>query len=914
MQEFEPLTPAAPAASAPALVTPGAKLRPPRLPSGLLERSLLDTLIHGWQSHRLTLVTAPAGYGKTTLAAAALQAAAAAGSPLQPVWLALDDDDDDGARFLLALATALNRLIPGQTRSAVEIAFGAGNPRQAMQHLLIALEEAALPVLLILDDFHRLQSQEVRDLMHFALERSPDNLRWMILARHAAPVPLGKLRLQGQLLEIGADALRLTRTEIADLAARSGLPTLDDPTLDLLEARTHGWIAGLHLTLLSLHRAPGAEPGGVSAPDSDQADADRILGRLRKDNDLLTEYLTTEVLARLAEPLRSFLLECAILDRLHPGLCTAVTGVLESRQVIAQALAQQLFVSALQGDGDWFEMHSLFRDLLLHQLRIERSAAEVQTLYRRAADWHLARNDTTAAVRALLACDLPHLAAEIVQQRTRIAMAQSDFFGPLRWISLLPAAQLEIRPQLLLDQAWAVFLAEVKRLPETLQHARRALAALPSVPAGLRDELAALTLAERYRFGPKVGLFEDARAVAAACQPESHFARGLALVHVGGNAPESMRAVAHAAIVQAVEEFAFVGVSMGAVIFDWWQAVFESRGGNPEVALQACSRYLETMTRQSKPAPFSMLIIHALRAELLYRLDRIDEATQELRHIQADADHYGYRYFQLYAHLGLALCRVDHGSAAPSTPETRRDEDHLWSRFAASAPMNLMAQAMLLHLWCCARTGRTQEGWARFAVLGLDLHTLPDDADDVIWLTVLTAHVLRGVDLEPLLPRVQMLLERVTAAGCLSLSIPLGLLQTLIEYRLGRRNVARSILRRTLRDVEQTGYHRMVLDQPELLPLLRVAGGDLAERLAARMEAEQATRSQVLAPQTEQLLTERQVAILRLLSREQSLEDVARQTSLSVETVKWYRKKIYAALGVTSRTQALVRARLHGLL
>ena len=304
-----------------------AKLAPLVLPDRLLTRTLLLARLAAWRSHRLTVITAPAGYGKTTLAAQLLQQMAT--GEYRALWLALDTNDDDPSQFLACIAAALAPLIPTAADQVTSL-INRRLLRQALQQLLSALDVIPQPVLFVLDDLHRVREPEVHHLLAYAVERSPAHLHWLVLTRHTTAALDSKLRLQGQLLEVEMEELRLSPEEIQTLVTSVTAAEVDTATLAALSEQTQGWVAGVQLALLSLRR--------FTAAASHHHGVRELYGCLHGNNRLLVEYVTVEVLAQLDAPLRMFLLKPAILERLCPALCNAVAGIHNSCHLLERAV------------------------------------------------------------------------------------------------------------------------------------------------------------------------------------------------------------------------------------------------------------------------------------------------------------------------------------------------------------------------------------------------------------------------------------------------------------------------------------------------------------------------------------------------------------------------------------------------
>lgn len=947
-----PATNGAPPAEPLAMPATARKLQVPRLPPRLLTRAALLTRLRGWRDHRLTLIMAPAGYGKSTLAAGVLHDALRS-PPFHARWLALDEDDDDPVRFVHSLSRALATLIPDAATDVSRLLRSYWQPRQALLRLLGALESLptlpqlpsgnspastatpqplgpgwgqarrrrpsdtptlpavpdwsyppvamsapeappAAPVLLVLDDFHRVRTPAVHALFALALERTPDNLHWMLLTRHAAPVAISRLRLEGQVLELDAQDLRLTRAEIEEMLALAGDLDVEAAAIDLLEERTQGWPAALHLALLSMRRRPT-----TSHTDSARV----LLHHLRGDNDMLEDYMVGEVLSHLEEPLRSFMLQCSILSRLHAGLCTAVTGLEESPDLLHAAIAQQLFVRPLDAEEMWYELHHLFRASLQRQLHQTWPNAQVQMLYRRAADWQLAQGDVTAALHALIDGDALQLAADLVQSRAHQAILHGYLTELRHWAGLLPAALIDARPRLLIDLTWLAYLTGLHEFRNALERTQTILKMQPSLPAPWQDELQALSLLLRYMDGDRRHLHRDALNAVAGFDTTSHLARGWAYIvaiFISSQAPGSPT---NEYVQQAAAAFSTVGFARGSIYALGWQALHALGLGDATEIADVCAQAVSLLAPSSRLDPSEYTPLALMAGQVHYWQNRIDDAADHFERALTNAQAYEDDPNIVQAHACLGLCTRLTG-APPPTPINSAQH---WRIIDDKCAPDARATVAYWEMWHHQVAGAPQAAWAIFQKMGLSLENVPADAPDMVWLALLTAYVTSGRNLTQLTPALEMLTERTQAANWLHISIRAQLLSVRQQVQIGRRSAARSLLRAALRDVERTGYVRMVLDQPELFPVLRRVDTEYARQVLALIDA--AAQVRPVSP-----LTTQETTILRLRAEKLTGRQIAERLVLAPSTVKWHLRNIYAKLGVQNGKEAVAVAQRAGLL
>ena len=488
------------------------KLHVPRPQPGFVPRPrLVEALGEGLARGRM-LVCAPAGFGKTALLA---DWARGDGHPV--AWLGLDGGDSDPARFWRHAVAALDRARPG-------LAGRVGPPPPgSLAGLVAALinELAADPgpdgVLLILDDYHLVDSGPVHESVAFLLENLPPGLRVVVSGRADPPLPLARLRARGQLAELRAADLRFTPEEAAALLGEAAGPGLPAAAAETLTARTEGWAAGLQLAALSLRGH--ADPAGFVAAFS---------GSHR----FVLDYLADEVLDRQTSEVRAFLLETSVLERLTGALCDAVTGRPGSQAMLAGIERAGLFLVPLDEVRGWWRYHHLFADLLRARLQAEQPG-RVQALHRAAAAWCEERDLADDAVRHALAAGDPAWAARLAERHVETLLGRSEGATLRRWLSALPAESVRDRPRLCLAQAYGAAQGfQLETLEALLDDAERGfgvsggepyedpagrpVSVLANVPAGiafLRASLARLrgdvALADGYNRQALAQLGED---------------------------------------------------------------------------------------------------------------------------------------------------------------------------------------------------------------------------------------------------------------------------------------------------------------------------------------------------------------------------------------------------------------------
>ncbi|MGD8814119.1 MAG: LuxR C-terminal-related transcriptional regulator [Anaerolineales bacterium] len=382
----------------------------------LIPRPRLEQRLDEGASKSLMVVSAPAGYGKTTILSAWAEA-----SKLPIAWLSLDAENNDPHNLMVYVITALQQVLPEIGNAS--LALLRANPTASMQDALTVLinELAAGPeeVCFILDDYHLIEAEEIHSAIRFLIDNLPPGLHIVIATRSDPPIPLGQLRARGQLLELRQSDLRFSFEEAAAfLNQQEGLNLTNDQIADL-EARTEGWIAGLQLAAISLR---------------DKQDASAFIKRFSGSHRFVIDYLVEEVLARLSPEERSFLQLTSVLDRFNPVLCDELTGREDSARVLKQFEDDNLFLVPLDDRREWYRYHHLFQEYLVSEMSDEQRSQ----LCKRAANWFSARGLHQESVKYALEAGDVELTARLMCLAIPVLFKQGFLAIISRWLSSLP--------------------------------------------------------------------------------------------------------------------------------------------------------------------------------------------------------------------------------------------------------------------------------------------------------------------------------------------------------------------------------------------------------------------------------------------------------------------------------------------
>jgi LuxR family maltose regulon positive regulatory protein len=417
------------------------KLFIPSIPPGVIHRAhLLERLTAGMKAGKfLTLVSAPAGYGKSTLLAEWVKAYAG-----QVAWISLDERDDQPLRFWVYFITALQTVSKQVGQAALEL-LGSSQHFDGQQFLVaLANELTALeqPVILVLDDYHAISDADIHAGMVFLLEHLPPSLHLVIATRTDPPLPLSRLRVRGQLTEVRIADLRFTADEASLFLNDLMELGLNDADVHALETRTEGWIAGLQLAALSMQG---------------RSDAQAFIQNFTGSQHFVLEYLVDEVLQRQPEALQDFLLETSILTRLCAPLCNAVTQSTDSADALADLHRRNLFVIPLDGEHYWFRYHHLFAEFLKSHLKRMR-ADDLPGLHRRAAEWFQSNNQPEDALRHAFAIPDYTYVSRLVVDNWRRIYHTGRLDTAVQWLESMPGDLLRQSPPLGVAYCWTLFI------------------------------------------------------------------------------------------------------------------------------------------------------------------------------------------------------------------------------------------------------------------------------------------------------------------------------------------------------------------------------------------------------------------------------------------------------------------------
>jgi LuxR family maltose regulon positive regulatory protein len=908
MQMTEVVTPARPS---PLLAT---KLVPPRLPTGLIDRPRLLELSAHAENKRLTVIKAPAGFGKTSLALAWLNRLRENDALI--AWLSLDAADDEPARFLNHLAQALRHACGNVGASTIGLTAEVSLlPAQSIVATLInELVEVEDEVYLFLDDYHLISLPVIHDVVTFFIEHVPSHVHVVVCTRVDSALPLARLRARNELLEIDATTLRFNFEETRSFIERECPGKLGAATIKSLFASTEGWAAALRISTSVLVREEHKAGSVSSAPSG----ASRPFAAYLED-----------MLKRLPAEMVEFMLRTSILDRLNASLCEAVTGVENGQCMLEAIAARQLLLEPMDVEGHDFRYHHLMRDYLCQRLETQHRD-EVADVHRRACQWYADHEQWTDAVRHAIAAGATDEAISLMGRCAMALVKQGDLLTLLGWQRQFPATLMREQVRVRLAIAWGMALA------------LRFEDALSMLDALERDATGTAVEIERLRWE-----CQGIHSVVAALQDD----------------PQRALLIAQPCLARPSTELWTTNVASNVVRFGHWKAgdlealyatpwipdsieddqrnVFSSvyrlcllgHAELQQLRFVLAERYflegMQLAERYTGPQSISAALCAPLIAQIRYEQGCLDEAEALLIDLMPVVDLAVMLDSVLIAYRLLIRIAVTRSNAAQAYALLDRAQvlGHRrgWHR--------LMAAALVERTRLYVREGRMAEASACVSQLeGLaarDPRSSPPVFEEIdIYRALAAARVAIAHK------RTQEAVEHLSAARrsaerrhCDYLAMRLRIVLALAWFGGGNTREAIEVFGEVVKVAAAAGIYQSILDEgPEIGPLLQALRDDTRntvqtrdtmnylDRLLFGWHALYQSDNESRHDAERESLSARERNIVALIAQGQSNKEIARNLGIAPETVKTHVKSIFVKLGVDKRAHAVARAQALGLL
>ncbi|MEZ4641646.1 MAG: LuxR C-terminal-related transcriptional regulator [Chloroflexota bacterium] len=894
------------------------KLHVPRLRPSLVPRPHLIETINQSLTGKLTLISAPAGFGKTTLISSwihhlqlTIDDLRLAGSQkvtdanLQSTihnriaWLSLDENDGEPARFLAYVIAALQQVDPKMGASALPLLQASPLPvSSVLTTLLNDVSQQKESLMLVLDDYHAVDSQPVDEALTFLLDNLPPQLHLVITSREDPNLPLARLRVRGLLAELRASDLRFTVAETAVFLQQVMGLNLTEDQIAALETRTEGWIAGLQMAALAMQR-PLSMRG--------QADVSGFIQSFTGSHRFVLDYLLEEVLHQQPEHVQEFLLKTAVLTRLTGSLCDALTGDDDGQEMLESLDRANLFLVPLDNERRWYRYHHLFAELLQQRLLQETEKFDFPELHIRASMWYEDNGLELDAFHHAAAANDIDRTERLIEGDGMPLHYRGAAFPVLHWLASLPTTLLDARPSLWVTYASVLlFGGQHPAVEQKLQAAESCLQSIEPDDKNrdLVGRIASMRATLAIIHHDVEAIMTQSRRALTHLHPGNLLIRTAAnwmlgfAYHLQGDRAAASQAYAEVISISKSFENSIYGIAATT-------SLGQLQLGNNQLALAQ-----KTFERALKLAGDPSRLINC---EAFLGLARIHYQWNDLE----TAHQYGQQCAQLtqqqegidtFAAYGVFLARLKLVQGDVSGASAALDEAEAYVRqhnFLFRLPDVVAAQVRTL----------LRQGNLTAAAHLAEKHDLPLSRARIC---------LAQGDTRGALALLAPLRQQMEAKGWHDEHLKIMILQALVLQADGEKNEAVQLLGDALALAEANGFIRIFVDEglpmAQLLAETAVRGimPSYCEKLLAVFAAEGHPIETETFPASAQSLvdplTKREMEILSLIATGLKNKEIAAALFVSVNTVHYHTKNLYSKLGANSRTQAITRAKALNLL
>jgi LuxR family transcriptional regulator, maltose regulon positive regulatory protein len=861
------------------------KVFPPRLPTGLIDRPRLAGLAAQTETKRLTVIKAPAGFGKTSLALSWLNVLAK--DSARVAWLSLDAEDDEPGRYFNHLAHALRQACGNVGASVIGLTAEASFvPANALAATLInELVDVDEEVYLFIDDYHLISEAPIHEAMSLFIANAPSQVHVVLCTRTDPPLPTAKLRARNDLLEIDASTLRFNFDETRRFVEHECPGKLRTTDVKSLFATTEGWAAALRISASVLARDDRPRGWRASAPT----------GASRP----LADYLE-DILQSLPSAMLEFMLRTAILDRLSAPLCEALTGLKPSQLMLDAIVARQLLLEPLDLEGHWFRYHPLMAEYLQRRLE-SRYHEEITELHRRAWQWYAAQRQWTDAVRHAIAAGASGDALRLMEHCAMSLLKAGDLLTLVGWQRQFPADLMRTQITVTLATAWGTVLA------------MRFADAVPMLDSIERDAADKGSDADRIR-RECVAIRSALAALQDDPQRALTLAGNLEALHATPWIPDSV-AEDQRSVFSSVYRLCLLGhVEMQQLQFPLAERLFkeamdlaEHHSGSHSIAAALCAPMIaQLLYEQGRLDEAEALLVELMPVmELAVFLDSVLISYRILVRIAVARSNFAHAYVLLDSGQALGQARG-------------------WNRLVAAAlaertRLNL-AEGRLAEAGACVAQLRQLAGSNRESSTPVSPEIENYRDLGAACLAIRRQQTQEAVDI------LSGALERLEHIHGTYLALRLRTLLALAWLNAGERERALEIFHEVATVAAPAGVCQSIVDQgPEIGPLLKLARDSIRtparapeivawlDRLLDSWRAQHEPNSKPRQEAERERLSSRERGIVELIAQGQSNKEIARTLGITPETVKSHIKSVFTKLEVDKRAQAVSRAQALGL-
>lgn len=875
------------------------KLYVPQPALKLVERSpLIERLESGFQS-KLTLLSAPAGFGKTTLLTQWISRYKS-----RTAWLSLDKSDADPTMFVQYLIAALRSVVPDIGREALGSLHSDPLPVDLIfTSLLNEIADLSEVLLLVLDDYHLIENETIHTITRFLIEHSPPQFQLIIATRVDPPFPLAKWRVRNEINEVRIADLSFNRLEISLFLSRIVDLELSDHEISVLENRTEGWVAGLQLAALSLQNC-----GDIASFIRDFAGTNRHI----------VDYLAEEVLHRQPEHIQRFLMYTAILEQMSSELCDFLTDRIDSQKILIDLENDNLFTVPLDNNRCWYRYHHLFADLLRQQLQ-QTDSGVIASLHCRASEWYESNNLIDNAIdHALAACDYDR-AAVLIGNLSDTAWEFERKSRLFRWFKLLPEEYIHERPNLCFFSAWVLIEnAKFIEAERNLQIVEQRITSGDETfsTQELQGKVAAMR-AFMATGQVDANRIMDLGAKALELLPEENkLWRASTYFTVGvGKTISGDLYSAISSFSQARKTSKESGHTHLYLKSNFWLVTRLKYSGQLPRAIDICQELLHIVKAKGIENSIAGAAVHMLLGDLLYELNQLDDAAGLMLENSVIFEKSHDVTQQSWCCYGMMRVLTAQNNIAGAEEFIERVEKlkvssglHLW--------ITHLTDSWKARVWLYKGEYNKVASW--LDELKVNPGQQPQSALHELSYIILARFLIVNDKVDEALPLLDRLLLNQEKGGRILIQIETLLVKAQGLQRQGDFEKALQVTREAVLLAEPAGYIRVFVDegQPVVDLFEKLLGEkDIPRQFLKKLLIEaQLSKHLTVDNNTAEQLSEREIEVLRCASVGLSNQKITEQLFISMSTVKTHLRNIYQKLGVKSRTQALAEARKKSLL
>lgn len=855
----------------------------------MIRESILEGL-HEAAGYKLTLIAAPAGYGKTTLLSIWTRE-----SDLPAAWLSLDADDNDPALFLHYLIAALQTLHPQAGRASLSQLKSPQSSSQSaiLSSLINDLANIPDDFVLILDDYHWIEQPEIHDALNYLIDHMPPQMHFVVASRSDPPLQLSQLRVRNQLLEIRQSELRMNPEEANEFLNQSMELNLTPEQVEILGSRTEGWIAGLQLAALSL---------------KGKDDIDTFIQNFSGSHRFVIDYLADEVIASQSSEVKSFLRKTAILDRFSAPLCDEITGRENSKEILRYLEETNLFLIPLDDQREWFRYHHLFLDYL----RVDIEEQNLVALHIKASQWFLAHGFSSEAVKHAIISGDNDQAIEAILQAAPLALKQAAFASLFSWYDALPDQVIRKNGLLSLYKSFALFFTDSYR--EALPYAQAAQDNFPpDIQASIQGQLLCLQAHAALFKNDLKNAIRSAREALEYISDDDTFFRGLTLNLLGQVLEMKGDVLSAVDVYRQGFNFEYqTDERIGSLVVFTNLVISLNELGRLKESTELCQQFYTELGQESYLGVSLANAIHLSWSHLAYERNQLEDAQMKAQMALDALNQSGITQGVSIAQYLLArvhLVNEEWDKFFYFTQQGIHLSEHIGSNQIYGAWFSaLEAQASL-------QGGDIDAANQWVATMGFTPEDKPHHWIEMPYFTYVRIMLRQNLhqDAQKLLKTIEISAKQGQRLRKL---ITIYLLMALADLAQDDRKSAIRHLEDALSIAAPEGYLRAFLDEDqvilELLPEVRHNAPEFVDELLASSPAVPAPTLKIGQPY--EPLSERELEVLRLVAKGYSNRQISEALFVTLGTVKKHLNNIFSKLQVNNRTQAVARARELNLL